>query len=280
MQCFELIKMVLDEAYNDVPGTLEEKDSAIKVRLKELSHEYHSLMQGPRVDYRDPVTRFAYIYKYVTSHAMMVYTSILRNKELSGLFGRDKVTVSCIGGGPGSDLVGILKYLAENGRTRTLKCYLLDKEKAWSESWSDVDDKLGVNDLRFSSNFIPLDVEDPLSWSVHTKFLRSDLFTLVYFMSELYARKESASPFFEYLFREASPGSLFLYIDNRDAAFNSWFDSLVILNGMTTLVQDDTRFKLPPKEEKESLGEYFLKFGATDSPRLQGKISYRIVYKK
>jgi hypothetical protein len=168
VRCFELIKSVLDEAYDEIPDTSVNKNSAIKLRLQELSDGYSDLIKGAVIDYHDPVTRFAYVYRYVTSHAMMVYSLINSSTDLAAIFEREKVTVSCIGGGPGSDLVGILKYITEEGLVPFLKCYLSDKEKTWNESWSDVDEKIGL-DLRVSTSFMPLDVEDPESVPGHAK---------------------------------------------------------------------------------------------------------------
>src|SRR6185295_12815544 len=112
MNVFQLIKSVLDEIYARLAGDETSKDSQIKTQAKTLSKHYASLAtKGVSHDYADPITRFAYIYVYVTSHANAVYQLIGRHTPLRNLFHRDLVNITCIGGGPGSDFLGILKYI-------------------------------------------------------------------------------------------------------------------------------------------------------------------------
>jgi len=62
MNCFQIIKSVLDEAYVQIPGDEAEKDKVINNELKYLRGEYSQLSQECNINYSDPITRFAYIY--------------------------------------------------------------------------------------------------------------------------------------------------------------------------------------------------------------------------
>ena len=84
--------------------------------LRKLEQNYAHLVYENNVDHSDLVSRFAYIYKYVTCHANLVSQTIAESDELGALFNREKVNVTCIGGGPGSDFLGILKYVLLNKR--------------------------------------------------------------------------------------------------------------------------------------------------------------------
>jgi len=100
VNCFQLIKTVLDEAYGDIPGATErEKDDAIKRELNRLGRQYRKLWKTGCLDYSDPTTRFAYIYRYVTAHANLVYNHVRSCDHLASLFDEPKVQVACIGGG-------------------------------------------------------------------------------------------------------------------------------------------------------------------------------------
>ena len=196
MNCFELIKTVLDKLYAAISGTAAKKDDAIKKRLELFSKQYPSLLNGVRIDYKQPVSRFAYVYRYTTAHANMVTCSIQNNDTLRSLLEKEKFTVACVGGGPGSDFLGILKYLERNGGCgmRHLKCHLIDQEKAWDNCWSDLDEEIRSTG-RLSTHFKPIDVTDPTSYDpVEERYMRAELFTFVYFMSELYARKTMPGP--------------------------------------------------------------------------------------
>jgi hypothetical protein len=113
MNCFQLIKSVLDELYPNIPGAYESaKDSLIYGCILYLYDRYKNLLlQHEPIDYHNIVTRFAYIYKYVPFHANIIFNVINRSPELQSIFNNQNVKITCIGGGPGSDFLGLLKYV-------------------------------------------------------------------------------------------------------------------------------------------------------------------------
>jgi hypothetical protein len=276
MNCFQLVKTVLDEIYTEIPLRDEaEKDQAIQKELDSLGSKYAKLSSGEAVDYAKPVTRFAYIYRYVTSHANIVYNIIASCPELTELMALDKVNMTCIGGGPGSDLLGVLKYLIKYQRNTFLRCTLYDREETWAESWTDVDDKLETQ-LRISTVFQRFDVCDETTWSHHSKYLNSDIFTMIYFMSEVFKMKNQAEPFFQNFFAKAKTGSLFLYVDNNSPDFYSWFDELAKKNFLVIIKSITENIRMSFDEQKKALGEYYRKF---NPPKLGADIAYRVCRK-
>jgi putative SAM-dependent methyltransferase len=278
MQVFDLVKTVLDENYDKITGTEKEKDARIAHQLNALSSAYSELKKKNSLDYGRPKTRFAYLYRYVTSHANLVYQRIRSSKPLRKLFENDQVAVSCVGGGPGSDLVGILKYLAELPEDKpipVLRCHILDGENAWADAWSDVDQKLET-DCKISTYFLQMDVTNSDSWAKHSKYLNADLFTMIYFASEIYSRRDSAKPFFDHLLTHMKLGALLLYIDNNSECFTDWFDGLIASNGLEPLDANEAIEKMTVDEEKQALGKYLKKFGAV---KLEANAAYRICRK-
>ena len=277
MNCFQLVKTVLDELYERIQATTEvEKDNNIRSMMKYLEAQYAGLARGLQIDYTDPTTRFAYIYRYVTSHANIVYQIISSSSDLAGIFERDKINVTCVGGGPGSDFLGILKYVLLARLEPFLRCTLLDGEATWADCWNDVDEKL-ASQLRITNIFQTFDVTDPKTWATTSKYLNSDLFTMIYFMSEVDSLREAAEPFFSNLFGNAKSGALFLYVDNNNAQFYNWFDSLAFANGLNVIRSSEVKMGISDySEEKTDLGEYWTKFG---SPKLSGNIAFRICQK-
>jgi hypothetical protein len=275
MTVFQIIKRVLDQEYEDLGGSPAERDKAVTAALATLGKKYGNVLDTGGPDLRDPTVRFAYIYRYTTAHANMAYELILRSDVLSELFDDDSVTISCVGGGPGSDLLGVFKYLLYAKKNPKLFFYLLDKEQAWGESWADVDQVTGP-DLNSSTNFRPLDVCDPKSWSSQRKFLRANLFTFVYFFSELYSQKDDATKFFDYMFDGAEQGARFLYIDFRDSRLTDWFDALCKKHGIKIVAAENAEFQLDYSEEKRDLADYYKKF---DNPKIKASISYRVCQK-
>jgi hypothetical protein len=108
------------------------------------------------------------------------------------LFKSNELRISCVGGGPGSDLLGVYKYVLHrqaikpHDKMPNMTFHLLDKEDAWGESWSDVD-AMTKSAISSSTMFRIIDVCDPVSWEKHKKFLQADLFTFVYFFSEIFS---------------------------------------------------------------------------------------------
>lgn len=279
MNCFQLIKTVLDEAYVAIPGDDAAKDAAICKAATDLSSEYKGLLQSGCLDYADSARRFAYIYKYTTSHANIVYKAIAQSGDLGQVFDQDKLSVACVGGGPGSDFLGILKYCLRHEKSPELRCQILDRDATWGESWSDVDDKLGPT-FRISTLFHPLDVTDPASWGRFKKHFGADLITMIYFMSEVYAVRDQANQYFEALFAGAARGSRILFVDNNSAQFYQWFDGLAKKHGFTTLASSEGTAQLPFDEEKTDLEPYYSKFnGKGHCPKIRADIAIRVVQK-
>src|SRR5687768_12886957 len=106
MTIFELVKLALDELYAEAKQHYGSKaDDQIRQRIKYLTDNYGMLSTSDRkpVNYQDPATRFAYVFKYVAAHGDYLVQGLghLRTK-LGTIFGAENVRVTCVGGGPGS----------------------------------------------------------------------------------------------------------------------------------------------------------------------------------
>jgi hypothetical protein len=287
MTLFELVKLTLDELYDEAVAVYgANTDKLIKDRFAYLSTQYGQLFDPARkpIDYKDPATRFAYVYRYVATHGdYVVQLLTMATQSLGGkVFPDETARVSCIGGGPGSDILAVLKYLDDYKAKETVKklvVYLLDKEQAWADTWTEMDTKLDTA-VHVGTNFQPLDVTNPASWTSQKKFLGSDLFTLSYFVSEVYILDSAGvvSQFWQTLFKEAKPGAIFIYDDNGTDALNAYFDGQWQKAGLDLLDQG-TNVRWTPRytERADVLDSYKAKFSAW--PKLQGTLSYRILRK-
>ncbi|MFO0662993.1 MAG: hypothetical protein U0174_03525 [Polyangiaceae bacterium] len=277
MRCFPLLKTVLDEVWQQLPGSSDaEKVTAIRAKESYLREHYGKLSTGTvALDYADPATRYVYLCCYVTSHANIVADLIAQSEPLKTLFAQEKVQATCVGGGPGSDLLGVLKFLDGQSYKPRLKFFLYDREQAWSESWSDVDDKVGAE---ISTYFQPFDVADESTWKKNVKYLQSDLFTMIYFASEVHAIRDKAAPFFENLFQAAKSGAMFLYVDNASSVFFQWFDERFTGRGINVLASNDSaQLRLPNAEEKTDLGDHYHRIEG--QPKITANVAYRVLRK-
>ncbi len=282
MTIFELVKIALDELYKEGEKRYGPSlDVTIKKQIDYLTDSHGQPADPNRdpVDYRDPATRFAYVYKYVAAHGdylVQVMEELIRRLKKT-IFREEKARISCVGGGPGSDIIGILKYLDEHKDEpiKKLSCYLLDKEQAWADTWTELGDSLETG-FAVNVNYQALDVTCVDSWSAQTKFLGADLITMSYFVSEIFNLDDAE--FWKKLFEGAKPGALFLYNDNAGSTFADYFDEQWEKAGLTPIViQDNVRFTPRYSEQASELGDYLIKFG--QFPKIKGKVSYRVLRK-
>lgn len=280
VSCIRLLKPVLDDAYQRIKGSDDEKDKLIARALDDLSNSYSDIAANPDRNYSPAVTRFAYILCYVPAHANLVVTLINRSKTLQKLMTKDEVEVASIGGGPGSEILGIMKYLKESGSEADIHCNVYDKETGWANSWnrihSKVQKKLGL-DVSVFPMFKSLDVTQKNSWANEEALLDADLITMVYFLSEVYKHKRKAAPFFDWLFANAKTGALFLYVDNSTGGCREWFDELAEAHNVKCFAGEEREvIQLGFDEEKAEFEIYYKKF---ERLKLKSIVSWRLCRK-
>ena len=279
MNLMPLVKLVLDDEYAAIPLSEAQKDAKIKEEMASLGGEYARLNQAGRlpIDYKDPIKRFAYIYKYTVAHADYIMQLIGVCPELQAALRAPYVSVACLGGGPGSDLLGVLKHLMlHKPGDVNLTCYLSDRERAWGDSWSSVAPLLD-RPIRLNTVFQQMDVTNEAEWRTYYKFLKADIFTLSYFLSEVWSERTRAEPFFDYCFSGMRSGALLLFVDNDHTDFLTWFDGLAKRHRLAIVKSHQTVIAFSNDEEKRDLEPYFTKFGW---PKRESKIGYRVARKE
>ncbi len=294
MKLFQVVKALLDDIYSQIPLLDEDaKDVAILNHLKILREKYPSLTNGITIDYSDPITRFAYYYRYVSAHAFTVFSLIKAIPDLGHLFDRDKTSVCCLGGGPGSDLLGVLKFIKANNQSTALMCRVYDKEERWRESLGNVCNLL--TSFNIFPTFRVLDVTAVEALTEYPEILHDDLLTISFLMSEVYSKQEQAEVFFQELFRKVKPSAWMLFVDNCSGYASSWFDKLVKAYNQSDepdnlkLIKKEDRYEflMETGEQMTDLDPYFSKFrgfGRDKSeeggfPIRDSKVDYRI-YRK
>jgi hypothetical protein len=284
MTIFQLVRIALDRLEEQGTKKYGSKlDDEIIKQLDYLKDSYAALKNPSRtpIKYRDPAVRFAYVYKYVGAHADYLVQALERFEAAKGpIFTTKEVRVSCLGGGPGSDIVGVLKHLADHPPAKPVEkftCYLLDKELAWADVWNELGASL-IPNVHTEIQVEPLDVTNPESWEYLVNFRRADLFTLIYFVSEIWSLKSKVARFWRDLFEDAKPGALFLFLDNLNAEFTDYFDEKCEAAGLGRLLSVDDPHMTPHGDEQASeLKKYIKRFGpAAHNPKVQAKVSYRV----
>ena len=281
---FQLVKFVLDQLHADVVAEhgKTSADKRIKAKLQELSAAYERLSDPkfPPIDYAPPETRLAYVYTHVATHADYVYQILNTiDKHLKKtLLKAEKAVITCLGGGPGSELVGLLQYLSEeDSAIKTLTVYLCDREQAWADCWTEIGEEV-PGALHLNTNFQPLDVTNPDSWSKQKKFLSADLFVSSYFASEVARLGDKADAFWKELSAKAQSGAFMLILDNDHSYFSDYVTQKIITKSWDVVVSDTDVLTPSGREQKSDLEGHLVAYDR--SPKLRGRIAYWLLKKK
>lgn len=270
---FEIVKETLDLEYGEIAD--KDKDDKISKCLDTLSGRFKDVLNKGGPSYKDSLTRFAYVFKYTTAHADYLNSIIGWSPELRKILKQEKVNIACIGGGPGSDVLGFLKYLLTQKDKPQLAYVILDKELAWNNTWANLDATVSA-ELKTSRTYLPLDVTDSNSYDDADRAYKSDIFTMLYFLSEVFRHKDDVTEFLKHCFGKMKKGAMFIVLDFHDSRLEEWIDECAADSGLEVTTEIETRMTMDPSEEKDDLGEFTKKFG---SPKLQAQVFVRVFRK-
>lgn len=277
MTCFEVVKQVLDATYSDIPGDEATRDTAIKKALASMTEDYKDLTRSGGPNFSDPVVRFAYVFKYVTSHSHWLHELIGWSGEAKALFKKEKLRMVALGGGPGSDLVGILKFMDTEDASPSLHCELIDGCLEWKTTWSDLAYELNWS-RPLHTDYVTHDVRDPGTWNAPSNIGKADLITLSFFVSEIYHLGTAAEDYLRTMLKRLKPGAVVLFSDNNASTFYTMFDRIASAAGLETLKSGEGDRRIYDwGEQKDAIGAYAQKFN--HQARLSGNLSWRVLRK-
>ena len=267
--------------YENVPG---ERDALIVHALKCLHERYEDPTKpGQALDFADPAIQFAYVFTYLACHACLVSRIVQRSGALQKLFRDGPPIVTSIGGGPGSDVIGVLKYLECEEAclfppVRALDYFILDEEEAWLDVREYIWDELNTTVLQSSQHYT-FDVREPGDYPKRRDYCEANLFVMMYFLSEIWSIRNDAETFFRDLLKRARSNSIFLLIDNNKSIFFSYFrrlaeESSAILSEGPPGIE----WRVPCEKGWLVLKEYKEKFGYY--PKLTANIRWEVWVKK
>lgn len=258
-------------------------DECTTQRLLDLGSKYSRLSSAkkPIIDYSDVATHMAYLYGYVPAHANFVSTILSegRSEAARPLFSSKVIYATSIGGGPGSDLVGLMKFLLRRpGRepVRRVRLRILDKEPAWKAVCEALIALLNA-DIEIDLEFIEFDATaadlNSLDWA------EEDIVMMSFFVSEVCCLGSTGNleEFFGEFLGDLPKGAWVLYNDNRDPAFRDFFDRMLATAGRYEVVvsEDAGDMRLDSSEQASTLIRYKERFGGR-STKLTGRTSYRL----
>jgi len=236
LNIFGFVKEFLDEILNDVKEDNDEKKyEKISDACSELYNVYKGkpLMEKNRedIDYDNPKIRFAYVYRNTPLHSIILFNIISTVNTLSSLMKQDSLTVTCLGGGPGSDVFGLLLYRYKNKIKEKFSCALYDKA-LWQNCWVNLVNCLPVYDLTANIVFMMFDAtqhENPC------KIPKCQLIIMQYFVSEMYKYREKFSKYFKSIASTFQKDTLVLIVEMNWFQFLEWINEVMSYAGLESI---------------------------------------------
>ena len=305
---FKSLGNVLDQSVSDwTLNTGLPLDSLVpkmKEAIQRMSCEYRG-QKRPEIPFEDPFYRSAYLYKYAAANAFAVEAVLnydANNQRLiSGLLtSKQRISLCCLGGGPGSEILGVAKWIMRQqlgAGAMQLEVVVTDKYPQWEDQSKSVRDALNTNFLAdgavsaerpplvVSRGFAEVDVINPASAGLPVLRRRFDLYVVSYVVSHIYTH-DGLSRFRQFMrsvIDSAPKGSKFLFIDRggvaNEAGRVNWHKSvrdLLSCPGMDSsdLVPLFSRSPRDSRERKTDLGVLYEHLGV--DPRLGWDIFWMV----
>ena len=275
MKCFDVVRLVLDATYDEVLGEEHARDKAISGALTDMAKKYATVKAGGGPTFADPVIRFAYVFQHVAAHAHWLYDLLSNCEPIMKVFESGKARIACVGGGPGSDLVGVLKVLDEKKIECKLFCELLDGCAEWKLTWGDLSYQLNVTAVH--TDYVIHDVADKKTWSSPSHIGKADIITISFFISEIFHLKNT-SDYLTKLFSSAKSSAIVVMNDFRDIDIYGLCDKVAAENSLKIIEKGDGQKKIYDSgEDMQKLQKYTKKFGR--GSKLTGYNAWRIYQK-
>lgn len=218
------------------------------------------------IDYSGLPTQAAYVFMYAIGRAEFTYQILRRFRQALGapLFAPGTLNITSIGGGPASELVGLVKYLDDPQNEEEVDEILydvIDKQGQWSDVCELVVDCLPT-DIMVVTQFYQCDITDAVA--VAERSLRFDeLIFMSFFVSEICALPEAKAvrENIESLLSTMKEGAQLLYNDSDAYSFYSYMNHRArAVKGLQEIheIQDVVVFDyVNPGPTYEEYAEYF-----------------------
>ena len=177
------------------------------------------------------------MFAYAPTRAEYTLQYLLRHRAAlnAPLFAKRDIEVVSFGGGPASELVGLIRYLEspESGESVNAVHYsVYDKDGEWEDVARDVVSSIQT-EIEIDVNYLTVDASSRREMA-NIDLSKADLVMFSYFMSEL-AKLESRdriSENFRGTLSGMKVGSKILFIDNKHKIFTDFFRSCKLVRGL------------------------------------------------
>ncbi|XP_022101535.1 uncharacterized protein LOC110985092 [Acanthaster planci] len=205
--------------------------------LRRMSMTYTNLGKAhkiPQPDFADAAYRWAYVYQYLTKHCHLIYQMLwlLLPFDITKRWLERGVDVCSVGGGPGTDVIGVLVYLQSvrsylgKPACERVVGHVLDKfATAWNGAWLAIRESNSVlKKSQIYCKYIACDLLADLPTAAMEQEIRqADLVTMIKSFSAFVAFMRDGRDIRQCavakLLKQMKRGAAVLFIDNKDEAY-------------------------------------------------------------
>ncbi len=208
-------------------------------RREKLKQAYASLDESDRdpIQYSSLSARTAYVFAYAPTRAEYACEFLRRHRIAMGkpLFDKGKIRVVSFGGGPASELVGLIRYLedpASEEAVDAIHYVVYDKDGDWESVAEDVASSVET-EILLETEYHGVDATDERGMC-KIDLSEVDLVMFSYIMSELakLEMRDKISKNFLFILSKLAIGSKILFIDNKHKIFIEYFQSCKLVSGL------------------------------------------------
>jgi hypothetical protein len=254
--------------------TEDEIIAAIVGHLDRMAAEWRS-GKKPNIAYEDPLCRWAYMFRQVPVQANL-FRRVVEECDTHSLqfhekLRRDELSMVILGGGPGTELLGLAKYYLRRAddekRAQTdFEIDVIDHVVGWNEnvSWirneinrvysGEFGEKRGNGPARFNTNAYTLKFSDVDGFGNLPTIFKRDIFVLNFVVSEVFNIDELL-----HLMQTMVAGSCddahFLFVDRSDSKTTDKVDELITNLKLEVELRNETIDTMDGDEEKDELKE-------------------------
>ena len=239
---FRLLKPVIENAIALRVSNTGQTEGAVLEQIDnhivETSAQYRQ--DEPEINYDDLFCRLGYLYTHAAANATLFERALTLSDDARAILrqsAQNTLNVLSMGGGPGTELLGLVKYYLRHRRElppRRIDFKVIDNILQWSDTWQQLavatEDEFrsflaqgGVEPTTISPMFLQFDVLDHSQYgNLEGHCSTADLVIFNYLFSENKTRLDQARQAVEQLEALTSDDCLFLVIDRLegDRQFN------------------------------------------------------------
>ncbi len=228
-EIFEKLLYSLDQQGGEQWGDRWEGKVADSLEGLRISYDNLTKSQRQAIDYSELSTQAAYVFAYAIGRAEFTYQLLKQHRAALGkpIFESEEAKITSLGGGPGSEIAGIVKYLLDptNGeKVNALKYWVFDKDKHWEHPCSFLIEELSEL-ISIELVFDTLDLSDRKACS-KVSLEGDDLLVLSFVISELCSipEKNDVLECMRGLYKTIDSGSKIFYNDSNASSFYYFFN--------------------------------------------------------